>query len=56
VNYARHLSIDPEAALREASVRFEARFRKVETLSERPLSEMGIEELEELWQQAKRAL
>jgi len=56
VNYARHLNIDPEAALREASARFEARFRKVENLSERPLSEMGIEELEKLWQQAKRAL
>jgi ATP diphosphatase len=56
VNYARHLKIDPEAALREASARFEARFRNVENLSERPLSEMGIEELEKLWQQAKRAL
>jgi len=54
VNYARHLNIDPEAALREASVRFEARFRKVETLSERPLSEMNIDELEALWQRAKR--
>jgi ATP diphosphatase len=56
VNYSRHLNIDPEAALREASMRFEARFRKVETLSERPLSEMNIDELEALWQQAKRAL
>jgi ATP diphosphatase len=56
VNYARHLNIDPEAVLREASARFEARFRKVETLSERPLSEMDIGELEALWQQAKREL
>lgn len=56
VNYARHLDIDPEAALREAAARFEARFRKVETLSERPLSEMNIDELEALWQQAKREL
>jgi ATP diphosphatase len=54
VNYARHLDIDPEAALREASARFEGRFRKVETLSERPLSEMEIDQLEALWQQAKR--
>jgi ATP diphosphatase len=56
VNYARHLDIDPEAALREASARFEARFRKVEALAERPLKEMDIDALETLWQQAKRAL
>jgi ATP diphosphatase len=54
VNLARHLDVDPEAALRDASARFEARFRKVETLSERPLNDMAIEELEALWQQAKR--
>ncbi len=54
VNYARHLGIDPEAALRGASARFESRFRKVETLSERPLKGMSIDELEALWQQAKR--
>ena len=56
VNYARHLGVDPEAALREAASRFEARFRKVETLSERPLGEMHIDELENLWQRAKREL
>jgi ATP diphosphatase len=56
VNYARHLDIDPEAALREASARFETRFHKVETLSERPLSEMNIDELEALWQRAKREI
>jgi nucleoside triphosphate diphosphatase len=56
VNYARHLGIDAEAALREAADRFESRFRKVETLSERPLKEMNIDELEALWQRAKRAL
>jgi ATP diphosphatase len=53
VNYARHLDVDPEAALREAAARFEARFRNVEILSERPLTEMNINELEALWQQAK---
>ncbi len=56
VNYARHLGIDPEAALRDASARFEARFRKVETLCERPLGELDIDALEALWQQAKRAI
>jgi ATP diphosphatase len=56
VNYARHLGVDPEAALRGSAVRFEARFRKVETLVDRPLAEMDIEALEALWQEAKRQL
>ena len=56
VNLARHLNVDPEAALREAAARFEQRFRKVETLSERPLAGMNIDELEALWQRAKREL
>jgi ATP diphosphatase len=56
VNYARHLGIDPETALRESSARFEARFRHVERASEQPLNELDIEALEALWQQAKAAL
>ncbi len=54
VNYARHLDIDPETALREAVARFERRFRKVEALASRPLKDMTIDELEALWQQAKK--
>ena len=56
VNYARHLDIDPEAALREASARFEKRFRKVEEMADKPLKEMNIDALEELWQRAKREI
>ncbi|MDQ3140101.1 MAG: hypothetical protein M3Q15_05190, partial [Pseudomonadota bacterium] len=56
VNYARHLGVDPEAALREASTRFEARFRIVEGLASKPLADMDIDALEALWQQAKRDL
>ena len=54
VNYARHLDIEPETALREATARFEARFRKVEELANKPLKEMNIDELEALWQRAKK--
>jgi ATP diphosphatase len=53
VNYARHLDIDPETALREASARFEKRFRKVEEIADKPLKQMNIDALEELWQRAK---
>ncbi|HEX8061910.1 MAG TPA: nucleoside triphosphate pyrophosphohydrolase [Allosphingosinicella sp.] len=54
VNYARHLDIDPEAALRNASARFEQRFRKVEEIADKSLKDMDIHELEALWQRAKR--
>jgi ATP diphosphatase len=56
VNYARHLDVNPEIALREATARFEARFRKVEGLADKPLKEMNIDELEALWQRAKKEL
>jgi ATP diphosphatase len=54
VNYARHLDVNPETALREATARFERRFRKVEEITEKPLKDMNIDELEALWQRAKR--
>jgi ATP diphosphatase len=53
VNYARHLDIDPETALREASARFEERFRKVEEIADKSLKDMDIDSLEALWQRAK---
>ncbi|HEV2866330.1 MAG TPA: nucleoside triphosphate pyrophosphohydrolase [Allosphingosinicella sp.] len=56
VNYARHLDVNPETALREAVARFETRFRKVEALADKPLKDMNIDELEALWQQAKKAV
>ena len=54
VNYARHLGVNPETALREATARFETRFRKVEEIADKPLNEMNIDELETLWQRAKK--
>jgi nucleoside triphosphate diphosphatase len=53
VNLARHLGIDPEAALRQASRRFERRFRRVEDIAGKSLDKMDIVALEMLWQQAK---
>jgi ATP diphosphatase len=54
VNYARHMGIDPEQALRGAVGRFETRFRRVEAIADKPLKDMDIEALEALWQRAKR--
>jgi ATP diphosphatase len=53
VNYARHLGVNPETALRESTQRFEARFRKVEELADKPLKDMDLDQLEALWQRAK---
>jgi len=55
VNYARHLGIDAEEALRAANAKFEHRFNAVEAIADKPLSEMDIEALETLWQRVKRA-
>jgi ATP diphosphatase len=54
VNYARHMGIDPEQALRGAVGRFETRFRRVEEIADKSLKEMDIDALEVLWQRAKR--
>jgi nucleoside triphosphate diphosphatase len=56
VNLARHLKVDPEAALRGANAKFERRFAHIE----RRLAEDGrtpegasLDEMESLWAEAK---
>jgi ATP diphosphatase len=46
--------VNPETALREATARFETRFRKVEELADKPLKDMDLDGLEALWQRAKK--
>ena len=53
VNLARHLNIEPEAALREANRKFEARFRAIEKHPR--FSELSLDEKEALWAAAKAA-
>lgn len=56
VNLARFLKVDPEQALRRTNAKFRRRFGYVEQhLAERgrTLADSSIEEMEELWQQAK---
>ncbi|HEY9764900.1 MAG TPA: nucleoside triphosphate pyrophosphohydrolase [Chroococcales cyanobacterium] len=55
-NLARKTGVDPEDALRQANKRFVGRFQKMEELAERPLSSMNLEELEEIYQEAKKIL
>jgi ATP diphosphatase len=59
INLARHLHVDPVIALEKASSKFTQRFDLVEQYakdSELKLEDMSLEELELLWQEAKRKL
>jgi ATP diphosphatase len=51
VNLARHLNIEPEAALREANYKFEKRFRAIEKTP--GFAELSLDEKEALWVAAK---
>jgi len=53
VNWARHLGIDPEAALREANAKFERRFAAMETMAGKDFAKLGLDEKEALWVRAK---
>ncbi|OAI44993.1 nucleoside triphosphate hydrolase [Rhizomicrobium sp. SCGC AG-212-E05] len=57
VNLARHLKVDPEAALRSANAKFTRRFRHIEaSLATRGIKPgaASLEEMEALWQDAKK--
>lgn len=56
VNLSRHLGVDAELALRATTARFEARFRWIEAqLGDRAMAETPLDELDDLWEQAKAA-
>lgn len=56
-NYARHLNIDSEMALKQANQKFIHRYKKMEILANdiyhRPFSTLSIQEKQALWQQVK---
>jgi MazG family protein len=54
---ARHVDVDPEAALRHANAKFERRFRRMEALAgERgiDLAKLSLAEQDGLWDQVKK--
>jgi ATP diphosphatase len=56
-NLARHLDVDPEAALRGTNAKFERRFSHIETrlgAQGREASEASLAEMDALWEEAKR--
>jgi len=52
VNLARHLNIEPEAALRDANRKFERRFREIEQAPD--FDALSLEDKERLWVEAKQ--
>lgn len=58
VNLSRHIGVNPEEALQGANEKFSARFRFIEESVEgkgRSFDEYSLDELETLWQSAKKA-
>jgi MazG family protein len=56
-NLARHLKVDPDQALRRTNAKFMRRFSAIErglAASGRKLGEATLDEMEALWQQAKK--
>lgn len=57
VNAARMYGVDPELALERSNRKFIDRFRHIEAVADRrgvALKEMTLDEMEELWQEAKQ--
>ena len=56
INYARHSGIHPEDALEKTNKKFIRRFKYIEDTARsqgRSISELSLDEMEQLWQQAK---
>jgi len=53
VNWARHLGVDPEAALRLGNAKFERRFRAMEALAGTDFTALDLNAKEALWDRVK---
>lgn len=56
INLARWYDLDPSEALQGTNQRFIQRLMQMEAVVDRPLSDYSLDELEQLWQQAKAKL
>lgn len=54
INYARFLDIDPETALEKINQKFKYRFEYIEKKATKPLNDMTLEEMDALWNEAKK--
>ncbi len=54
INYARFTGIDPELALEKVNKKFKYRFEYIEEHAPKPLEKMTLEEMDALWNEAKK--
>jgi ATP diphosphatase len=54
VNWARHLGVDAETALRSANAKFEGRFHAMESIAGDTFAALDLDQKEALWQTVKR--
>lgn len=54
INYARYLNIEPETALEKVNRKFKERFEYIESNAPKDLREMTLQEMDDLWNQAKQ--
>lgn len=58
VNYARYIGVNPEDALERTNRKFRSRFQYIEKIAlshNKQLHEMSLEEMDELWNEAKKS-
>ena len=53
INYARFKGIYPETALEKVNRKFKNRFEYIEAQATKPLSDMSLDEMDKLWNEAK---
>lgn len=53
INYGRFLKLDPETALERINKKFKSRFEYIEKHAPKPLIEMSLAEMDQLWEEAK---
>jgi len=53
INYARFKGLDPETALEKVNKKFKSRFEYIEAHAPKDLNEMTLQEMDDLWNEAK---
>lgn len=53
INYARFINVDPETSLEKINQKFRRRFQYIEEKADKSLDEMGLEAMDNLWNEAK---
>ncbi|KXK36394.1 MAG: nucleotide pyrophosphohydrolase [Bacteroidetes bacterium OLB9] len=54
INYARYIKVNPETALERVNRKFKSRFEYIESHADKPLADMTLDEMDMLWNKAKK--